>query len=82
MIIKELNFPVFCKVFKEHDDMVIGIGFTKHGTANVLLTPAVTWYVARNAETGKVTLWSEESEEDKSHTFVLNVDDFDEIVIC
>ena len=81
MIIKELSFPVFCKVFKEYDGMVVGIGFTDHGTVDILLTPTVTWYVARNAESGTVMIWSIEDEfSDKS--FTLNADDFEEITIC
>lgn len=82
MIIKELSFVAFCKVFKGHDDMLAGIGFTKHGTVDVLLTPMVTWHITRSAGLGDITVESEESEDYKAHTFTLDADDFDEITIC
>lgn len=81
MIIKELSLAVFCKLFTEHDGILTGIGFTKNGTVDLLFTTAMTWYVSRNAETGVVTVWSVESDE-RTHTFTLNPDDFNEIVIC
>lgn len=82
MIIKELAFSVFTKIFKEHDDLFVGIGFTKHGTVSVLLTPSVTWHVTRHAEIGKIVVSNEESEEYTAHVITLDVDDFDEITIC
>ena len=82
MIIKGLAFSTFCKVFKEHDCMFMGIGFTNHNTVDVLLTPAVTWHITRSSETGKVYVRNEESEEYKEHTFVLDAEDYQEITIC
>lgn len=82
MIIKELSFTVFCKVFKGRADILAGIGVTKHGTVDVLLIPTVTWHVTRDIRSGKVTLWSEESEDHKSSTITLTPEDFDEITIC
>ena len=82
MIIKELSFTAFSKIFKEHDEMFEGIGFTKHGTVTVLLTPSVTWHVTRDTETHDVLVRSEASVEHKAHKFILSADDFDEITIC
>ena len=82
MIIKNLAFSVFCKVFKEHDDLFVGVGFTDHSTVDVLLTSAVTWHITRRVDSGQVTLRSEESEEHKAHLFFLDTEDFEEITIC
>ena len=82
MIIKELSFSAFCKIFKGHDDMLIGIGFTDHGTVDLLLTTAVTWYIARNAESSTVVVRGVASDEHTACTFTLNSDDFEEITIC
>lgn len=82
MIIKELAFSSFSKIFREHDEMLEGIGFTKNGTVTVLLTPSVTWHVTRDAETCEVLVRSEASAEHKAHKFIISADDFDEITIC
>ena len=84
MIIKELAFHAFCEVFKNQDDVLIGVGFTDHGTVDVLLTPTVTWYVIRDAETGNINICGEyeDSGEDKEISFKLRADSFQEITIC
>lgn len=82
MIIKELSFSVFCKIFKEHDGVVAGMDFTNHGTVTILLTPNATWFVKRDTKLGKIVVWSEVTEEYTTHSFTLDFEDFEEIIIC
>ena len=82
MIIKELAFASFCKVFKKHDSLIDGIGFTNRTTVNVLLTSEVTWHITRYPDTGEVLIWCEESKGHEAHSFLLKAEDFCEITIC
>lgn len=84
MIIKNLAFDVFSKVFSDRAVLITGVGFNKSGTVDVLLNPKYNWRLIRTS-VGGVALWLWYAEEDKStwHWLgELNVCDFEEITVC
>ena len=82
MVIKDLTFDAFSKLFVDKAALMVGVGFNKSGTVDVLLNLMYNWRVIRSA-TGDFALWYSEEEENTWHWIgELNVCDFREITMC
>lgn len=82
MIIKNLAFDAFSKLFSDKAVLITGVGFNKSGTADVLLNLKYNWRLIRTT-VGGVALWYAEEDESTWHWLgELNVCDFKEITVC
>lgn len=82
MIVKDLAFDAFSKLFIDKAVLMTGVGFNKSGTVDVLLNLEYNWRLVRNT-TGGVALWYAEEKESTWHWLgELDVCDFSEITVC
>lgn len=82
MIVKDLTFDAFSKLFIDKAVLMNGVGFNKSGTVDVLLNLKYNWRLIRTA-IGGVALWYSEEDESTWHWLgELDVCDFSEITVC
>lgn len=82
MIIKDLAFDAFSKLFTDKAVLMNDVGFYKSGTVDVLLNLKYNWRLIRTA-VGGVALWYAEEDESTWHWLgELEVCDFNEITVC
>lgn len=82
MIVKDLTFDAFSKLFIDKAVLMNGVGFNKSGTVDVLLNLMYNWRLIRTA-IGGVALWYAEENESTWHWLgELDVCDFNEITVC
>ena len=82
MVIQDLAFDAFSKLFIDNAVLMNGVGFNKSGTVDVLLNLKYNWRLIRTA-VGGVALWYAEEDESTWHWLgELEVCDFNEITVC
>lgn len=82
MIIKDLAFDAFSKLFIDNAVLMNGVGFNKSGSVDILLNLKYNWRLVRTS-VGGVALWYCEDGESVWHWLgELEVCDFNEITVC